>query len=85
MKKFSPAFVFLSISFLVVFFSCKKINEATDLGGNLIPGVDNVKTFELALNTVTKNLQKPDTSKVYYTDQIALGDIIDPEFGHIHA
>lgn len=85
MKKFSPAFVFLSISFLVVFFSCKKINEATDLGGNLIPGVDNVKTFELALNTVTKNLQKPDTSKVYYTDQIALGDIVDPEFGHVHA
>jgi hypothetical protein len=84
-KKFSPAFVFLSISFIVVFFSCKKINEATDLGGNLIPGVDNVNTFEIALNTVTKNALTSDTAKVFSTDQIALGDINDPEFGHVHA
>lgn len=85
MKKFSPAFVFLSISFIVIFFSCKKINEATDLGGNLIPGVDNVKTFEIALNTVTKNKLTSDSSKVSYYDDVALGDINDPEFGHVHA
>jgi len=84
-KKFSLAFVFLSISFMVVFFSCKKINEATDLGGNLIPGVDNVNTFEIALNTVTKNALTSDTAKVFSADQIALGDINDPEFGHVHA
>lgn len=85
MKKFSPAFVFLSISFIVIFFSCKKINEATDLGGNLIPGVDNVNTFEIALNTVTKNLLTSDSAKVSYYDDVALGDINDPEFGHVHA
>ena len=85
MKKFSPAFVLLSVCFVVVFFSCKKINEATDLGGNLIPGVDNVHTFDLALNTVTKNLLTPDSTKVAYYDDVALGDINDPEFGQVHA
>jgi hypothetical protein len=84
-KKFSPAFVLLSICSIVVFFSCKKINEATDLGGNLIPGVDNVNTFEISLNTVTKNLLTSDSTKVFYSDHVALGDIIDPEFGHVHA
>lgn len=85
MKKFSPALVLLSICSVVVFFSCKKINEATELGGNLIPGVDNLNTFEISLNTVTKNLLTTDSSKVYNSDQIALGDIDDPEFGHVHA
>ena len=89
MKKFSPAFVFLIVTFFLVLFSCKKINEATELGGDLIPAVDNVSTFEVSLNTVTKNLLTPDSTKVLYTDlyqdQLALGDINDPEFGHVHA
>lgn len=84
MKKSRPAFVLLSICF-IVFFSCKKINTATELGGNLIPGVDNVNTFEISLNTVTRNLLTTDSSKVFSSDQVALGDINDPEFGHVHA
>jgi hypothetical protein len=84
-KKFSPAFVFLIISFFLVLFSCKRINEATELGGNLIPAVDNVSTFEVALNTITMNLRTTDSSKVLYSDRLALGDINDPEFGHVHA
>ncbi|MGZ3938134.1 MAG: DUF4270 family protein [Flavisolibacter sp.] len=85
MKKFSPAFVFLIVSFFLVLFSCKKINEATDLGGNLIPAVDNVSTFEVSLNAITKNLITTDSAKVRYTDQVALGDVNDPEFGQVHA
>jgi Domain of unknown function (DUF4270) len=84
-KKFSPAFVLLIVSFLLVFFSCKRINEATTLGGDLIPVVDNVNTFEVALNTVTTNALYNDTVKVAYTDPVALGDINDPEFGKVHA
>jgi len=83
-KKYSPAFVLL-ISFLIVLFSCKKINEATTLGGDLIPPVDNVNTFEVALDAVTKNSLTPDSTQVLYTDQVSLGDINDPEFGHVHA
>ena len=91
MKKFSPAFVFLIVSFFLVLFSCKRINEATELGGDLIPAVDNVNTFEVSLNTLTKNsvltsfIKNDSGHRVYYSDQVALGDINDPEFGHVHA
>lgn len=85
MKKFRLAFVLLIVSFFTLLFSCKKINEATELGGDLIPGVDNVNTFEASLNTITKNLLTNDTAKVSYTDLVALGDINDPEFGKVHA
>jgi hypothetical protein len=84
-KKFSPAFVFLIVSFFLVLFSCKRINEATELGGNLIPAVDNVSTFEVALNTITKNALTTDSSKVLYSDRVAFGQINDPEFGNVHA
>lgn len=91
MKKFSPAFVFLIVSFFLVLFSCKRINEATELGGDLIPAVDNVNTFEVSLNALTKNsvltsfIKNDSGHRVYYSDQVALGDITDPEFGHVHA
>jgi uncharacterized protein DUF4270 len=67
------------------FLSCKKVNEATQLGDDLVPAVDNVHTFEVALNTVTNNVLFNDTTVVGYYDYIALGDLNDPEFGHTHA
>ena len=91
MKKFRLAFVFLIVSFFLVLFSCKKINEATELGGDLIPAVDNINTFEVSLNALTKNsvltsfIKNDSGHRVYYTDQVALGHIIDPEFGSVHA
>lgn len=84
MKKFSPAFV-LIVSFVILFFSCKKINEATILGGDLIPPVDNVNTFEVALTANTVNGLLTDSTRVGYNDQVALGDVADPEFGQVHA
>lgn len=85
MKKYSLAFSLLFVSLVLAFLSCKKINEATELGGDLIPAVDNVHTFDLSLNTTTKNALYDDSSRVAYTDLVALGDINDPEFGHMHA
>ncbi len=75
------------LSSLTFFSSCKKINEATQLGDDLVPAVDNVHTFEVALNSTTKNVLLNDTAtaKVLYTDIVAAGDINDPEFGHTHA
>ena len=70
---------------LIFFFSCKKINEATELGDDLIPAVDNVHTFEVALNAVTTNLLMNDSTRALYGDPLALGDINDAEFGHTHA
>ena len=72
-------------SSLVFLLSCKKVNEATTLGDDLVPAVDNVHTFEVALNTVTNNVLFNDTTVVGYYDYVTLGDFNDPEFGHTHA
>jgi hypothetical protein len=42
-----------SISYL--FSACRKINEATDLGGDLIPPVDNITTFDTTINVEAYN------------------------------
>jgi hypothetical protein len=79
----SIGLVFLSSLFF--FSSCKKINEATQLGDDLVPAVDNVHTFEMALNAVTNNILINDSTQVVYSDLLALGDFNDPDFGHTHA
>src|SRR6266540_5566448 len=74
--------VFLNSFFF--FLSCKKINEATQLGDDLVPAVDNIHTFEVSLNAITNNVLFNDSTKVLYNDLVALGDIDDPEFGPTH-
>jgi hypothetical protein len=65
--------------------SCKKINEATDLGGSLVPAVDNINTFETFLDVETDNQLYNDTSLIYASDELALGHISnDAEFGQTH-
>lgn len=66
---------------LVFFQSCKKINEATQLGGDLIPAVDNVNTFEAFLDVETDNFLLPDSTRIGRTDEMALGVLNDPSFG----
>lgn len=66
--------------------SCKKINEATDLGGDLIPPVDNINTFETSFPVETDNQLFNDTTNIQANDLVALGHISnDPEFGQTHA
>jgi hypothetical protein len=84
-KKFSPALVLVIFSFLLVFFSCKRINEATTLGGDLIPAVDNVTTFESIFDATTDNKIANDTVAISFADQVAIGHTTDPEFGVSHA
>ena len=76
---------FFVLSLLFFFSSCKKINEATQLGGDLIPAVDNVHTFEVSLSSITKNVPFNDSTVVSYGDFVALGDLNDPDFGNTHA
>jgi hypothetical protein len=71
---------------LLLVSSCKKINEATELGGDLIPPVDNINTFEASFPVETDNLLFNDTTKILANDLVALGHISnDPEFGQTHA
>jgi Domain of unknown function (DUF4270) len=66
--------------------SCKKTNEATDLGGDLIPPVDNVNTFETSFAVESDNLLFSDTTKILSNDLVAIGHVSnDPEFGQTHA
>ncbi|HUS01758.1 MAG TPA: DUF4270 family protein [Chitinophagaceae bacterium] len=64
---------------------CTKI-DSTNLGGSLIPPVDNVNTFETILNVVANNIDSvpfgKDCGVIYPTDDQALGYIgNDPYFG----
>lgn len=81
---FSLSALFFSSLFL--FSSCSKINEATELGGGLVPEVDNVKTFETLFNTETNNLLLNDSARLGYADPVAIGHISsDPVFGQTTA
>jgi hypothetical protein len=48
---FTPIFLII----LLFFSSCKKINESTELGGGLIPPIDNITTFDTILNVQAYN------------------------------
>ena len=43
------------LSLTILFSSCTKINETTELGGDLIPVVDNITTFDTTLTVETYN------------------------------
>lgn len=70
---------------LIIYSSCTKV-DTTDLGNELIPAVDNVKTFETILDVQTDNFLFPDTTRITGSSLHALGIISDdPEFGHTEA
>jgi hypothetical protein len=70
---------------LVVYSSCTRI-DTTDIGGDLIPAVDNINTFETTFDVVTDNFLFEDSSRVRSTEDHALGVISnDPVFGSIRA
>ncbi len=82
-------FILFSFSLLLIISSCKKINEATDLGDEIIPGVDGVNTFDTTLfvetyDTIFDPLK--DSVRVGRTNDHILGHITnDPFFGKTNA
>jgi hypothetical protein len=56
-KKRYPGLTFIAIVTIIaiIFSSCKKINASTDLGGGLIPPVDNITTFDTSLTVQAFN------------------------------
>ncbi len=73
----------LTAAFL--FSSCKKINEATELGNDLIPGVDNVTTFDTTISVQAFNGLfdlASDSQRYSRSEEQWLGKITnDPLFG----
>jgi hypothetical protein len=77
-------FIF-SIS-IIAFSSCKRINESTELGGDLIPAVDNITTFDTLLKVESFNDVFTDTTRLFKQDLHFLGKITnDPLFGSTDA
>jgi Domain of unknown function (DUF4270) len=76
-------------SALAIYSSCSKINEATDLGDGIIPGVDGVNTFDTIISVDTYNsIFDPlkDSVRVGRTNDHILGNISsDPLFGKTNA
>ena len=72
----------LSLLIAIVFYisSCTKI-RTTDLGGDLIPAVDNVNVFDTTLEVITELYQLPDSTRITRTSDHALGILNDPAFG----
>lgn len=69
--------------------SCKRINSFTDLGGGLIPAVDNINTFDTVMDAEAFNhifLDSEDSLRVFSSDLHFLGTIQnDPFFGKTDA
>jgi hypothetical protein len=74
--------LFLAFGFIIIFFgSCTKLNEATEIGGNLIPTVDNITTFDTTISINSTYAPLSDTGRFYYNDLAAIGKMNDPVFG----
>ena len=75
--------------FSLFFAACKKINEGTELGDDLLPVVDNVNTFDTALRVFSFNdafTDLTDSTRISYTGEHFLGHIEnDPLFGKTNA
>ncbi len=80
--------LFAPLSVLALFLlvnSCSRI-DTTDIGNDLIPAVDNINTFDTIFEVVTDNFLFDDSSRVYDTEDHALGVIAnDPVFGSLNA
>lgn len=91
MKIRSHVFSFLPViaTIAIVFSACKKINESTDLGGGLIPPVDNINTFDTTISVQTYNGifdLAGDTQFISREEEFFLGRINnDPFFGKTDA
>lgn len=77
-----------SLSFLTAFFlliaSCTKI-RTTSIGSGLIPAVDNVTVFDTVIEVESEIVPLPDSSRVIYSADHALGILEDPTFGVTNA
>jgi hypothetical protein len=83
-------FLLFCLSLVFIVSSCKRINEATDLGEDLLPGVDGVHTFDTTLTSLQTYSHITDPSKdsirIRFAEDQILGSISgDPLFGQTNA
>jgi hypothetical protein len=73
----------------IIFSACKKLNDSTELGGGLIPAVDNINTFDTTITVEAYNDIFPllnDSLRLGKGEEYFLGKINnDPVFGKTDA
>jgi hypothetical protein len=88
-KRILLAFITIVAVAGIVFSSCKKLNESTELGGDLIPPVDNITTFDTLIDVQAFNDTfglANDSSRLGKDGEYFLGLINnDPFFGKTDA
>jgi hypothetical protein len=84
-KNFLPLIAGAFLLSSVFYISCNKL-DTTDIGGGLIPPVDNVTTFETTLPVTTTQALFKDSTKIASTDDELVGSINnDNIFGKTNA
>lgn len=82
-------FILLVFSLILLIASCKKLNESSELGDNVLPGVDGVHTFDTTLTVQTYDSiahWMNDSIRVEAEENHILGNIsMDPIFGKTNA
>ncbi|MBC7946662.1 MAG: DUF4270 family protein [Chitinophagaceae bacterium] len=94
-RQLALAFVSVISGIVLLLSSCKKINESSEIGGGLIPPIDNINTFDTTLTVEAYNgifdFNGPnpllnDSTRTNVTDEQWLGLITnDPFFGKTDA
>jgi hypothetical protein len=85
LKKFIPKLYIPIVVIIAIGISCTKL-DTTTLGGDLIPVVDNVNTFDTTLDITTSQALFSDSTKTDLLDDQILGAITnDPMFGTTRA
>ncbi|KYP14966.1 DUF4270 family protein [Flavihumibacter sp. CACIAM 22H1] len=79
MKKLLYSLSFVIATVLLIE-SCTKI-RTTQLGGGLIPAVDNVNVFDTTMEVLTTAYELPDSTRISSTALHAFGLLEDPVFG----
>lgn len=88
-RYFVFSLIAIAATVAIVFSACKKINDYTDVGGGLIPPVDNITTFDTTISIQAFNDTfglANDSTRLTPTDEFFLGKINnDPFFGKTDA
>ncbi|MCX6314120.1 MAG: DUF4270 family protein [Sphingobacteriales bacterium] len=83
-RRILPVILIGLFSVSMLNWGCNKL-DTTDLGSDLLPAVDNVKTFADTLNVITTQGVFNDTTIITRTDDHAIGVMNDPLFGQTTA
>ena len=78
--RFVSVKVIIFLTFSSAFFACTRFDQ-TELGGDLIPGSDNLSTDTMLLPVSTISYIDPDTSIIDKREQHVIGFTNDPLFG----